>query len=237
MNKTKITRFIEKYFLGGLVENALWDVKNNVLTTRVDGDGTSFKAMVAMKDFDVEDCQLPVYDTDKLTKLFSVLESDVTLKVQKMDDTPIAVNAKDKDTTITFNLADKDIIPVSGPLKVEPEWTGEFKMDTSAANKFINGCGALSDSVHFTFITTDSVQIVLNYEKNRNVDKVSIPMTTISNDGVDELSFASQHLRNMLVANKDSESINIKVSNDGIMEVKCVGSDFMSTYFLLPLDK
>ena len=237
MNKTKITRFIEKYFLGGLVENALWDVKNNVLTTRVDGDGTSFKAMVAMKDFDVEDCQLPVYDTDKLTKLFSVLESDVTLKVQKMDDTPIAVNAKDKDTTITFNLADKDIIPVSGPLKVEPEWTGEFKMDTSAANKFINGCGALSDSVHFTFITTDSVQIVLNYEKNRNVDKVSIPMTTISNDGVDELSFASQHLRNMLVANKDSEAINIKVSNDGLMEVKCAGSDFQSTYYLLPLDK
>lgn len=237
MNKTKITRFIEKYFLGGLVENALWDVKNNVLTTRVDGDGTSFKAMVAMKDFDIEDCQLPVYDTDKLTKLFSVLESDVTLKVQKMDDTPIAVNAKDKDTTITFNLADKDIIPVSGPLKVEPEWTGEFKMDTSAANKFINGCGALSDSVHFTFITTDSVQIVLNYEKNRNVDKVSIPMTTISNDGVDELSFASQHLRNMLVANKDSESINIKVSNDGLMEVKCAGSDFQSTYYLLPLDK
>jgi len=237
MNKTKITRFIEKYFLGGLVENALWDVKNNVLTTRVDGDGTSFKAMVAMKDFDVEDCQLPVYDTDKLTKLFSVLESDVTLKVQKMDDTPIAVNAKDKDTTITFNLADKDIIPVSGPLKVEPEWTGEFKMDTSAANKFINGCGALSDSVHFTFITTDSVQIVLNYEKNRNVDKVSIPMTTISNDGVDELSFASQHLRNMLVANKDAESINIKVSNDGLMEVKCAGSDFQSTYYLLPLDK
>ena len=237
MNKTKITRFIEKYFLGGLVENALWDVKNNVLTTRVDGDGTSFKAMVAMKDFDVEDCQLPVYDTDKLTKLFSVLESDVTLNVQKMDDTPIAVNAKDKDTTITFNLADKDIIPVSGPLKVEPEWTGEFKMDTSAANKFINGCGALSDSVHFTFITTDSVQIVLNYEKNRNVDKVSIPMTTISNDGVDELSFASQHLRNMLVANKDSEAISIKVSNDGLMEVKCAGSDFQSTYYLLPLDK
>ena len=237
MNKTKITRFIEKYFLGGLVENALWDVKNNVLTTRVDGDGTSFKAMVAMKEFDVEDCQLPVYDTDKLTKLFSVLESDVTLNVQKMDDTPIAVNAKDKDTTITFNLADKDIIPVSGPLKVEPEWTGEFKMDSSAANKFINGCGALSDSVHFTFITTDSVQIVLNYEKNRNVDKVSIPMTTITNDGIEELSFASQHLRNMLVANKDAESINIKVSNDGIMEVKCVGSDFMSTYFLLPLDK
>ena len=223
--------------MGGLVENALWDVKNNVLTTRVDGDGTSFKAMVAMKDFDVEDCQLPVYDTDKLTKLFSVLESDVTLKVQKMDDTPIAVNAKDKDTTITFNLADKDIIPVSGPLKVEPEWTGEFKMDTSAANKFINGCGALSDSVHFTFITTDSVQIVLNYEKNRNVDKVSIPMTTISNDGVDELSFASQHLRNMLVANKDSEAISIKVSNDGLMEVKCAGSDFQSTYYLLPLDK
>ena len=237
MQKTKITRFIEKYFLGGLVENALWDVKNNVLTTRVDGDGTSFKAMVAMKEFDVEDCQLPVYDTDKLTKLFSVLESDVTLNVQKMDDTPIAVNAKDKDTTITFNLADKDIIPVSGPLKVEPEWTGEFKMDSSAANKFLNGCGALSDSVHFTFITTDSVQIVLNYEKNRNVDKVSIPMTTITNDGIEELSFASQHLRNMLVANKDAESINIKVSNDGIMEVKCVGSDFMSTYFLLPLDK
>ena len=126
---------------------------------------------------------------------------------------------------------------MSGPLKVEPEWTGEFKMDSSAANKFINGCGALSDSVHFTFITTDSVQIVLNYEKNRNVDKVSIPMTTITNDGIEELSFASQHLRNMLVANKDAESINIKVSNDGIMEVKCVGSDFMSTYFLLPLDK
>ena len=35
MQKTKITRFIEKYFLGGLVENALWDVKGNVLSTRV----------------------------------------------------------------------------------------------------------------------------------------------------------------------------------------------------------
>ena len=237
MQKTKITRFIEKYFLGGLVENALWDVKGNVLSTRVDGDGTSFKAMVAIKDLEIEDCQLPVYDTDKLTKLFSVLESDVTLKVQKIDDTPIAVNAKDKDTTITFNLADKDIIPVSGPLKIEPEWTGVFKMDSSASNKFINGCGALSDSVHFTFITTDSVQLVLNYEKNRNVDKISIPLNTISNEGIEELSLASQHLRNMLVANKDSESINIKVSNDGLMEVKCMGSDFLSTYYLLPLDK
>ena len=77
----------------------------------------------------------------------------------------------------------------------------------------------------------------MNYEKNRNVDKISIPLNTISNEGIEELSFASQHLRNMLVANKDSESINIKVSNDGLMEVKCMGSDFLSTYYLLPLDK
>ena len=68
-----------------------------------------------------------------------------------------------------------------------------------------------------------------------SADLVSLNNDT--NDGIEELSFASQHLRNMLVANKDAESINIKVSNDGIMEVKCVGSDFMSTYFLLPLDK
>ena len=107
MQKTKITRFIEKYFLGGLVENALWDVKGNVLSTRVDGDGTSFKAMVAIKDLEIEDCQLPVYDTDKLTKLFSVLESDVTLKVQKIDDTPIVAkipNARNEEGTCTYMI-------------------------------------------------------------------------------------------------------------------------------------
>ena len=54
MNKTRITRFIQKYSLGGLVESVAWKAGDNKLTTRFISDDKTVLGEVELDNFSFE---------------------------------------------------------------------------------------------------------------------------------------------------------------------------------------
>ena len=55
MEKGKLSRFVQKYNLAGLVESVKWETKDNELTTAFISDDKSVLGRVTMKDFKFDD--------------------------------------------------------------------------------------------------------------------------------------------------------------------------------------
>ena len=58
MDKNRLSRFISKYNLAGLVESVSWKAENKTLTTRFISDDKTVLGSVSVVDFDFEDSAL-----------------------------------------------------------------------------------------------------------------------------------------------------------------------------------
>jgi hypothetical protein len=72
MNKTRITRFIQKYNLAGLVESVAWKAADGKLITRFISDDKTVLGEIHLDNFTFNAPELGVYTTSALNKLLSV---------------------------------------------------------------------------------------------------------------------------------------------------------------------
>ena len=69
INKNVLQSIIAKYYLNGLNNQVKWRIKDNTLTIYAGDKGRVCK--VVLKDFNFEDSELGIFDTNKLNKLIS----------------------------------------------------------------------------------------------------------------------------------------------------------------------
>ena len=91
MEKTKLTRFIEKYHLSGNVNAVVINSNNSKLSTRFITGDKALLGELSCNDFTFEDTELGVYDTEQLSKLLSVLSEEVSYNVSKSGHKAIAL--------------------------------------------------------------------------------------------------------------------------------------------------
>ena len=72
MEKVKLTRFIDKYHLGGNVNAVVINSKNNKLNTRFITGDKALLGELSVDNFDFDATELGVYDTEQLSKLASL---------------------------------------------------------------------------------------------------------------------------------------------------------------------
>ena len=89
MNKYKLTRFIDKYHLGGNVNAVVINSKGDSLTTRFITGDKALLGELSMDNWTFEDAELGVYDTEQLSRLLGVLDDDVTLNLTQSGDKAI----------------------------------------------------------------------------------------------------------------------------------------------------
>ena len=104
MNKSKLTRFISKYHLGGTVNSVILNSKNNKLSTRFISGDKSLLGELSMEGWDFEDSTLGVYDTEKLLKLLAVVDDDVSMSVVSTGEKSIQLKVSDSGTAVTYIL-------------------------------------------------------------------------------------------------------------------------------------
>ena len=73
MNKTRITRFISKYNLAGLVESVTWNTDGQKLSTKFIADDKTVLGEITLDNFNFETAELGIYTTSNLNKMLSVL--------------------------------------------------------------------------------------------------------------------------------------------------------------------
>ena len=69
MNKTRLVRFINKYYLNGTVNSVVLNSKSDKLSARfISGDKTLLGELSLDKS-QIEDCEIGVYNTEQFSKL------------------------------------------------------------------------------------------------------------------------------------------------------------------------
>jgi len=233
MDKYKLTRFIDKYHLGGNVNAVVINSKGDTLSTRFITGDKALLGELEMNSWNFQDVELGVYDTEQLSRLLGVLDDDVTLNLTQSGDKAIALEISDQYSKVNFMLSDKSVINQPPALKGIPEFQLKIKVDTNFITKFIGGKSALPDTDTFTVITDDNgVKLIIGYSAI-NTNRVTIPVETTASSNIENVSFNANLFKDVLVANKECESATLYVSEQGLSKINFKVDDYDATYFLV----
>ena len=233
MDKYKLTRFIDKYHLGGNVNAVVINSKGDTLSTRFITGDKALLGELEMNSWSFQDTELGVYDTEQLSRLLGVLDDDVTLNLTQSGDKAIALEISDSYSKVNFMLSDKSVINQPPPLKELPNFQLKIKVDTNFITRFIGGKSALPDTDTFTVITSnDGVKLVIGYS-SINTNRVTIPVETEIYEDIDKVSFNANLFRDVLVANKECESATLHVSEQGLAKINFKVDQYDATYYLV----
>lgn len=233
MEKGKLSKFINKYSLGGLVESVKWESNKNSLLVNFISDDKSVLGNVTMTDFNYRDISFGVYDTTKLTKMLSVLGTDVDFEVTEVDNKSVSLKFKDDSTSVNYMVADLSVIPTVPSLNELPEFDIEVKLDNKFINNFIRAKAALSEEESFTFLTKNGKsQIILGYS-SINTNRIIIDVDAKTDGDVEPVSYSASYLKEILSANKEANDAILNISTQGLAHIHFKLDEYESNYYLV----
>ncbi len=235
MNKQKLVRFINKYYLNGIADSVV--LKSNAidqkLSTRFVSSNKTLLGKVEMDRWNFEDANIGVYTTEQLLKLLGVLDEDINVSVMKAGDKTISMKVSDLSSSVNYMLSDPSIINEPPQLQNIPNFELSINMTPSVINKFISGKSALQDTTTFTVITDETLtKLVIGYS-SVNTNRVTIPVVTSEFSSIDNVSFNAEYFSNILIANKECESAFLQISSEGLAKINFKIDDYIATYWLV----
>ena len=235
MQKSKLDRFISKYNLGGNVNSVKWKSNGSSLSTSFVTPDKSLLGTVKVDNFQFEDAELGVYQTDQLKSLINVLGDDVSLNLMKVDNKAVSLNVKNGSVSIDYVLSDLSVIADPPALKRLPEFGTRIKLDSNFINSFIKGKSALSDIDSFAIINgKNGCEVIIGYA-NTNTNRVNIPVDCDECDITNPIIFNANLFKEVLVANRECTSAVLEVSNEGLARVNFRVDDYDSEYYVVAM--
>ena len=235
MNKQKLVRFINKYYLNGVVNSVILNSKSDLqeLSARfISGDKTLLGDLT-MDKWDFENSDIGIYNTEQLLKLLSVMDEDVNVSLSKAGDKSIALKVSDSFSSVNYMLSDTSIINEPPQLKNIPNFELSINVTSQLINKFIHGKTALVETDTFTVITDETTaKLVIGYSVV-NTNRVVIPVTTTEFEKIDNISFNANLFKEVLSANKECESALLQIASEGLAKISFKIDNFTSTYWLV----
>ena len=236
MRKEIVSRFIEKYRLGGNVNSVKLTSKGDTLHTRFITDDKSLLGEMTMKNFKFDEADMGVYNTEQLTKLLSVLDKDIDVDLNQIDDKAVSLKISDSNANVNFMLSDLNVINTPPNLKQLPDFECKIKVDGKFMETFIKGKNALADVDTFTVVNNKgSMELVIGYS-SMNTNRVTIPVNC-EGTLTDHVSFSAKYFKDVLIANKECGSATLEVSSKGLSRINFKVDDYDVTYFMVAIDE
>ena len=232
MDKSKLVKFINKYYLSGNVNSVAINSDGNGLSTRFVSGDKSLLGEVKLKNYSITEADFGVYQTDVLLKMLSVLDNDVSVDLVKAEEKAISLDAKDSGAKVRYMLSDLSVINTPPQLKQIPEFELLLNVDKTFVSKFISGKGALPDTESFTIVSGDNPEVVIGYSSIAT-NRVAVPVENQTDNTIDNISFNANLFKDVLEANKECESAVLEVSSEGLARITFNVNDYESTYYLV----
>lgn len=242
MNKEKLLTFIEKYNLGGSVESVKIVSDGSTLKTSFVAEDKTLAGNVTFNDANLEKCELSVFETSKLKTFLKVLQSEISITLNKEADDRLVglVFADDNKTSIDFMLSEASVIPKAPGVKAPKDFDVEIPLDANFIDLFVKAKGALPDVDSFTLLMNkkgDKLELVIGFANiNSNRIKVDIKPTTGKDKLAAPISFNANYFKEILLKNSEATDAVFKVSALGISTISFVTTDFDANYFLIKKD-
>ena len=232
MDKSKLVKFINKYYLGGNVNSVAINSDGNGLSTRFVSGDKSLLGEVKLNNYSITQADFGVYQTDALLKMLSVLDNDISVELVKAEEKAISLDAKDSGAKVRYMLSDLSVINTPPQLKQIPEFELLLNVDKTFVSKFISGKGALPDVESFTIVSGDKPEVVIGYSSIAT-NRIAVPVENQTDNTIDNISFNANLFKDVLEANKECESAVLEVSSEGLARITFNVNDYESTYYLV----
>ena len=232
MDKSKLVKFINKYYLSGNVNSVAINSDGNGLSTRFVSGDKSLLGEVKLKNYSITEADFGVYQTDVLLKMLSVLDNDVSVDLVKAEEKAISLDAKDSGAKVRYMLSDLSVINTPPQLKQIPEFELLLNVDKTFVSKFISGKGALPDVDSFTIVSGDKPEVIIGYSSIAT-NRVAVPVEIQTDNTFDNISFNANLFKDVLEANKECEAAVLEVSSEGLARITFNVGDYESTYYLV----
>ena len=236
ISKSQLTSVISKYYLNGLNNQVKWRIKDKQLTIYAGEAGRVCK--VVLNNFQIEDAEIGVFDTNKLSKLISITNGDLVLTLEKLKAIYTKLHIADENFDLTYSLADTLILGKNTYYNDPDEgYEGELDLSPEDIDHLIKAKNALSD-VDNMIITTNidfdgnNICEIIFGDNTGFSNKISYKMNGNIKDATISIPFNSDIFKDILNANKDQNPGSLKLSKSGILKFNFNSDEIESEYFV-----
>jgi hypothetical protein len=233
IDKRKLVDNIEKYYLNGLTEAVKFNIKNNVLHIPF---STTNRDVVGEVTFPIElpNAEFGIFETSPLLKLLNILDTNLDIQYKETFGIVEKLLIEDNQYKMMFSVSDISLIPKT-PNAIDVNYQLTYAMEPDFVTRFVDCKKALgSDIKTFTLEPHNETARIILGDPSGYANKLefSIPVVT---EGMPfaPLLFPSDVLREILVANKNFDAAEMKVNEDGLMNLSFTEEDAVSQYFIM----
>ncbi len=236
ISKNQLSSVISKYYLNGLNNQVKWRIKDNTLTIYAGEAGRVCK--VVANNFPLEDAELGIFDTNKLSKLLSITSGELMVSLEKMKAVYTKIHLQDTNYDLTYSLADVLILGKNVWYDDPEEWDIKLileKEDVDALIKAKNALGEVDSMLIKSTTDLDGTPICefIFGDNTGFSNRITYQVRNgeINNHDI-ELPFNSDIFKDILNSNKDQESCTLKLSQEGILKIDFESEEINSEYFV-----
>ena len=235
VSKSQLTSIISKYYLNGLNNQVKWRIKDNTLTIYAGEKGRVCK--VHLKDFQLEDGELGVFDTDKLSKLISITNGDLSITLEKIKSVFTKMHIADLNFDLTYSLADILILGKTTWYEDPDTWEIDVDLQMEDVDHLIKAKNALSDVNNMLITTTEDFDNnkVCEFIFGDNTgfsNKITYQLRGEINESDISVPFDSDIFKSILNSNKDMPTGKLQLSKKGMMKLMFNSDDIESVYYI-----
>lgn len=236
INKLVLTSTINKYYLGEN-ESVKWSVVDKELNISFNSINKEVIGKIQHRNFDMQDCELSIFDTKKLLNLLSITQGDLLLDIERTRGMCSKLLISDSSFNLTYALADPLLISKTGNVN-EPEWDCVLKLEDEDVDNLVKAKSALKDVnnmlVSIETDSNDELMCLFTFgDENGHNNKITYQIYGNITPTTTKLPFNSDMLRNILHTNKDMDEGVLYLNYQGLMKLKFTSENISTEYFIV----
>ena len=233
ISKKVISDIVSKYSLGNNIEKVKWSITDEKFLINFINDSKNLVGYIDYrKEIGLKKGDYGIFNTSQLIKCLNILDGDILV-----DASTSKLNLADTNYDIKFNLADPAVIPNVPDVKDPDQFSASFSVSNEFITRFVKSKDALSELDTFTIETRDGFtgeELVFTVGTNiTNTIQFTVENATI-NESFEPVPFDSNLLKEILKANKDYHSGEVRISKNGLLDIHLhCGEGLYTGYYLV----
>ena len=235
INKSILQSVISKYYLN-VCESVKWKTEKNNLSIDFMSPTADIIGKVTCDNFPLEDSELAIYDTKKLSSLISICNGDLLLELEKQHKLISKLKISDLNFNLTYAVSDPLLVPKVGTVNI-PEFTVNLNLAKEDIDNLIKAKSALQGIDNMLITTTTNLdgenvcEFVFGDEHGHN-NKITYQISGDITEESMKLPFNSDTFKTIIHANKDMDEGTMKINSMGLIEFKFSNEEVKSEYYM-----
>jgi hypothetical protein len=198
---------------------------------------TTLFRSVQHNNFNLEDSELGIFDTHKLSKLLSITSGELNISLEKIKAVYTKMHVADLNFDLTYSLADILILGKNTYYEDPEEFEIQIDLTREDIDHLIKAKGALADVNNMLITTTqdfDGVNVceIIFGDNTGFSNKITYQLRGNITKGNIQIPFDSDIFKDILSANKDMEKGTLKISEVGMLKANFSTEETESEYFI-----